>query len=119
MESLKTEGLHLDIEEMENTVFLRWKGISRHINPGSFLDPYLTKTLNNLKGKSLVMDFTQLETMNSSTMLPIIKFFKKLEDNKIESQIKYNNQLNWQKSSFLTLKIVTSQYTYVKIANDQ
>ena len=85
-----TEGLlTINIEEKENEVNLNWQGDSRDAEPAAFLDPYFREIIEAMKsnGKKLIIDFKNLNSMNSSTVLPILTFIRNLEESSITTEI--------------------------------
>jgi len=115
MNSLEIEGLKLELIEKDNMVILKWKGKSRHMNPAMILDPYFSGILNNLINKEFIMDFSQLDTMNSSTVPPILSFIKELEEKQIKTEIKYDSSLGWQYASFVPISTITQDYKFIKV----
>ena len=115
MNSLEMEGLKLELTEKSSKVILMWKGKSRHMNPAMILDPYFSEILDILANKEFTMDFSQLVTMNSSTVPPILSFIKELEEKRINTEIKYDSSLGWQSASFIPISTITRDYKYVKV----
>ncbi|MBN2533859.1 MAG: hypothetical protein JXB88_13270 [Spirochaetales bacterium] len=113
-----TEGLlTIAIEEKDNEVCLKLEGDSRDIEPAVFLDPYFKEIVEEMKskGKKLVVDFRNLNSMNSSTVLPIITFVRNLEEGSISTEIVFDLESNWQKASFIPLSAITKFYKFVKV----
>ena len=115
MQNYKNNQLEIKITENENLVILKWLGHSRTLDPAVELNPYLNGVLNELQGKSILVDFTELVSMNSSTIMPIIFFIRKLEEHAVVSEILYNGKLSWQKASFIVIAEIIKNYKNVKI----
>jgi len=115
MHSLEVEGLKLELIEDNNKVILHWIGKSRHMNPSMLLDPYFESIIPDLVNKEFIMDFSKLETMNSSTVPPILSFIRNLEDNGIPTEVKYERSLSWQTASFVPLATITCNFRFVKV----
>ncbi len=118
MKELLCGKLNIIIEEENNIVRMTWLGESREINPSSFLDSYLKEFARQIKdypGKNMVVDFSKLHTMNSSTVKPILLFIRLLELESINSEILYDDKSSWQRASFITLAAITRFYKFVKI----
>jgi len=109
--------LKINIENKENEIYLNWEGDSRDIDPASFLDPYLAGITEQIKtlGKKLIVNFKDLNSMNSSTVLPILKFIKNLEKESIQTEIIFDEESSWQKASFIPLSAITKLYKFVKV----
>ncbi|MCP4606445.1 MAG: hypothetical protein GY847_39055 [Proteobacteria bacterium] len=94
---------------------LSWLG---QIDSGDISDQvngYLDELIVTLKGKKLEMSFASLDYMNSSAVPPIIKFIRKLDSNKIETEITYSKEIEWQASSFRALRVMSKAFTYITI----
>lgn len=115
MKSLESEGLKIEAAEDNGKVTLTWKGKSRNMTPELILDPYFAEIIPNLTGKVLTVDFSQLQTMNSSTVPPILSFIRNLEEKQIQTEVKYDCCLGWQCASFIPLSTIIRNYKYVKI----
>ncbi len=118
MKELLCGKLNIIVEDEPNNITMTWLGESREINPSSFLDPYLTEVVTQVKtknNKSLVVDFTKLHTMNSSTVKPILLFIRLLEEKGVKAEILYDDKLSWQRASFLALAAITRFYKFVKV----
>lgn len=118
MKELLCGKLNIILEEENNIIKMTWLGESREINPSSFLDPYLKEFAEQIKnnpGKSMIVDYSKLHTMNSSTVKPILFFIRLLEQESIHSEILYDDKSSWQRASFLTLAAITKFYKFVKI----
>lgn len=115
MKVLEYEDLKIDVTEVDNVVKVSWIGKCRTLNPEHILDTYLAQLTQFVKGKKLIVTFDKLDSMNSSTVPPLLTFIKTLEENCIESQFLYNDQEDWQRASFKPLSVIAGRYEYVKI----
>ncbi|MBN2737459.1 MAG: hypothetical protein JXR70_10800 [Spirochaetales bacterium] len=115
MENLHEGDLILSVSASGKQVILKWQGESRSKDPAGFLDPYLSNLVHSLDDNDLVVDFRELESMNSSTVLPIINLIKKLEEKTINTEILYNENSSWQKASFIPLSAITKIYKHIKV----
>ncbi len=115
MKPLVYEDLEIDVALKEDLVIVDWIGKCRTLNPERVLDSYLIQIINIVKGKKLEVRFDKLESMNSSTVPPILTFIKTLEENGIESSFLYNDREDWQRASFKPLSVISGKYKFVKI----
>ncbi len=101
------QSLVISTFEDEQTFTLKFAGKSTEREPGRFITPILNDSIQYLfdKNKQLVLDFFDLEYMNSSTITPIIKFFDKIKKSKQQTLIYYNQSLRWQEMSFSALLV--------------
>lgn len=99
--------LTLKLLEKENAVVLEWAGMSMAREPGQFLLPILSKALDlGLQtSKPLVIDFQQLEYLNSSTISPVIRILEHARRGHGRVKVLYKKGLKWQALSFTALEI--------------
>ena len=100
MESLINDKFSIII----NANVISWIGKITMMNPGEVLDKYLIDIANQFKETDILIDFSKLEYMNSSSIPPILRFFKLcgLSKNKI---IVYYNR--YQKRNFIAFKTIS------------
>ena len=118
MKELLTGKLNIILDIDDKLVTMTWLGESRDINPSAILDPYLTEFIKSVKvenGMKILVDFSKFHSMNSSTVKPILLFIRMLEENFIPADIIYDEEVSWQKASFVSLGIVTRTYQYVNV----
>ena len=99
--------LHVEVDQADEAVRLRFLGKSMLREPGEFLLPLLLKTLSDaIDGKRrIVLDFRELAYMNSSTLTPVIKILERARVGKGEITLVYRKALKWQDISFSALVI--------------
>lgn len=115
MEPLNYEDLKIEVVNFDTYIKVSWSGKCRALNPEHILDDYLEKLNSYATGTKLVVNFDKLESMNSSTVPPLLTFIKNLESSKIHTVFEYNIDEDWQRASFKPLAIITGKFTYVKI----
>ncbi|OQY40398.1 MAG: hypothetical protein B6229_01875 [Spirochaetaceae bacterium 4572_7] len=115
MESLNYEDLNIEVLDLNTHIKVSWSGKSRTQNPENILDDYLAKLSKYSIGTKMVINFDKLESMNSSTIPPLLTFIKNLEENNIHAVFEYNVNKDWQRASFKPLTVITSKFNYVKI----
>ncbi len=98
-----------------NKYNMTWIGQSDDRNPSASLNPYLDSLIPALKGSQLVIEYTRLEYMNSSTVPPIIQFIKKLNLNKIKTLIHYDASSKWQSASFKALETLSLMMPHITV----
>ncbi|HYX93192.1 MAG TPA: hypothetical protein VE782_16620 [Myxococcaceae bacterium] len=99
--------LSLRLFETEDSVCLEWHGQSMAREPGRFLLPILSKALDLglQRDKRLVIDFQQLEYLNSSTITPVIRILEHARRGHSRVRILYSKALKWQALSFTALEL--------------
>ena len=115
MKSLVTKDLTIKPETRDGKIFIIWLGRSREMNPETILDPYLDDVVACAAESELIVDFSNLESMNSSTVPPILSFIKNLEKSNVTTKILYNGNLQWQRASFIPLSAIIKNYTYIEV----
>jgi hypothetical protein len=115
MKALEYEDLRIEVKEVDNIVSVSWIGKCRTLNPEHILDSYLAHLTQFVKGKKVIVSFEKLDSMNSSTVPPLLTFIKALEENSVESEFLYNDKEDWQRASFRPLSVIAGKYEYVKI----
>ena len=101
---------HLTLEKIvdEPSITIRFIGRSNERNPSKFIYPILSDALDQsaAEGQDIILDFKDLEYMNSSTITPILKILNKVkQEEAYQLTITYNKSLKWQDLSFSALKI--------------
>ena len=103
---IKVDNFEIKITEQLDKVKVQWLGRRESRNPAEILNPYFDNMINQLNGKSITIDYTLLEFMNSSTVPPIIKFIKACSLGGINTVVNYSKDLEWQNASFKPLQTI-------------
>lgn len=106
-ETFQNGELSLRFVESKNTLRVEWRGSSMAREPGQFLTPILWKALETAteQKKPLVLDFQELEYLNSSTLSPVIRLLEHARRGQGEVKVLYNKKLKWQSLSFTGLNV--------------
>lgn len=115
MNTFKEQSLEIKSENKLNECTIIWLGRSDLAEPVKSLAPFFQLILGQIPNRQLLMDFTKLEFMNSSTVPAIISFAKLLNEKGISSKIIYDNNQQWQRNSFRALQTVCMRLTNIKI----
>ena len=115
MENLKSKSLEIVISKVGNKTSVAWIGQSDEVNPGLILNPYLDSLVEKLKGGGVIVAFEKLDYMNSSTVIPIIRFITSLNDSGIKTTVTYDKKSKWQASSFKMLESLSLMLTHISI----
>lgn len=118
MESLLIDKLEIRVKKEGSHIYMKWLGRSDSRNPASYLNPYFTTLIPEIKNYSLEVDFNKLKFMNSSTVISIMLLMKLLNQDKIKTEISYDKNIHWQKTSFAALKKACEKLDYVKMKSD-
>jgi len=115
MEDYNISNLKITISETEDSLIMIWKGSSDSANPGDDLNPYFQDNVVNFQNKKLMIDFSELEYMNSSTVPPIIKLIGLLNSKNITTTIIYLKDSNWQRTSFKALESIVKSMNNIEV----
>ncbi len=102
-----TQGdLSLEMVERNGELRVTWRGTSSEREPSRFLVPVLTAALERAREASLplVLDFRELEYMNSSTFTPVVKCLDDSRRLGIPVVLEYSLSRKWQSLSFSALR---------------
>jgi hypothetical protein len=99
--------LTLRLVDGPESVRLLWQGQSVAREPAPFLVPVLTKALElgSRNNRPIVIDFQELEYLNSSTITPVIRVLEQARRGKQEVTVVYRKDLKWQAMSFTALEL--------------
>ena len=116
-ESFVSNLLRIEVQEDNNTIVAHWSGKSVDRNPGKFITPILVSLLNksNDLKKRIILDFQNLDYMNSSTITPVIKILERAKRGKAQVTVLYKKLVKWQELSFTALEIFKTRDKRVKI----
>jgi anti-anti-sigma regulatory factor len=105
-ETFTHQQLSIELIEDEEAVLLQWRGRSDDREPGQFLVPLIVDALQRCGegARPLVMDFTALEYMNSSSFSPLTRLLGRSSLGKNRVRLEYSRARAWQRLSFTALK---------------
>jgi hypothetical protein len=109
--------LELNVSEDHDSVHVQWKGKSVDRDPSDFTTPILSKALEKCieKNKKLVLDFQELEFMNSSTITPVSKILELGKSRSARINVIYQKSKNWQELNFSALRIFETKDKQIEI----
>ncbi len=117
MKTHSSDLLKIEIDETKDSIVIKWLGKSTARDPGDFIIPILTDELKKAGGDiHVILDFCDLEYMNSSTMTPISKILESARSGKSRVSIHYSKSVNWQELNFSALKIFETKDKRIEIA---
>lgn len=119
MKDFKNADLTITVQKAGNTITMTWLGQSVAKDPTSELSPYLQRVIAESAGSHLIIQYNQLEFMNSSSVKVILQFISGLNAAGITTTITYNAKVSWQRLSFEALKTFARRMEYVSIQGDE
>jgi hypothetical protein len=98
--------LALELSRTGSELRLAWQGKSAERDPSRFLVPVLAEAMESARvhGLPLVMDFTGLDYMNSSTFTPVVKALDESRRLAVPVVLEYSLSRKWQALSFSALR---------------
>lgn len=96
-EKFENAGLYISVEKLGTSTTIRWSGVSDVREPAIQLTPFFLGLLRSIGEKPTVVDFRELEYMNSATVSPIINFVKTLDARGTQTTLLFNPEVPWQK----------------------
>lgn len=108
------DGLSVVIRQAGSGWVIRWSGESDTRNPQDFIKPIVDYMLDHMKSGSIVIDFTGLTFMNSSTVSPIIGMLKALNANSIDTRVEFSNT-EWQQTHLRCIKTISRVLNHVTV----
>lgn len=98
--------LVLELLHAPQELRLLWRGKSTEREPGPFLVPVLAEAFESARsaGVPLVLDFTGLDYMNSSTFTPVVKALDDSRRLSVPVVLEYSLSRRWQALSFSALR---------------
>ncbi len=106
-EKYNNELLHISVTEEPDHIRMHWSGKSIDRKPSIFITPILIKIFKRSveHEKRMILDFCEIEYMNSSTITPIIKILERARRSKAGVTVEYLANLKWQDLIFSALEI--------------
>ena len=106
-ETFANNLLNIKVTEDQDNILIHWSGKSIDRKPNKFITPILMKSLKRSidHEKKMILDFCNIEYMNSSTITPIIKILERAKRSKINVRVEYLDSLKWQQLIFSALEI--------------
>jgi hypothetical protein len=102
-----TQGeLTLELSNAGRELRLAWQGKSAERDPSRFLVPVLAEAMQSAAATTvpLVMDFSGLDYMNSSTFTPVVKALDESRRLGVPVVLEYSLSRKWQALSFSALR---------------
>ena len=115
MKEFKCEEFEIKVEETNNKIVMNWFGeaIGETISKGVM--SYFDDILEELIGKEIQIDFRKLILMSTSIIQQLMKLFHNLETNKINTEIIYSKDMDWQRTAFAAVEKITGMYKHITI----
>jgi hypothetical protein len=103
--TFQNKMLVVEMSENPEEILFQFTGKSIERDPGTFLNPLIHDALERLGVRRLVLNFSDLGYMNSSSVTPVIKLLNEIKAGGQSIRIVYAKALKWQELSFSALKV--------------
>lgn len=117
--TFEMEGLRVQVLDQGDSVRIVWHGVSETQDPELGIGQFLKDLLPSLAGKKVVVDFRDLDYMNSATTLTVLQLIRELSARELETELRYSTGAEWQRIAFRSLKTVTQTLPRVHIIGDE
>jgi anti-anti-sigma regulatory factor len=107
-------GLVISLNHTGNVATMTWLGTSDSREPSEFLDPVFRRVLGEIRDCELVIDFSGLEFMNSSTVSPIIALLKRVNSQGVKCSVQFSD-VDWQRTHMRCLQTIARVLPHVTV----
>ena len=108
IENLTKDSYHIEItiNEPDKEFILNWYGKVTDRSPDTVLTPYFNSIIeaSDSMKHSVILNFTKMDYLNSSTINCIIMLIRKLSAKNVKSKLIYSRSINWQALAFSTFE---------------
>jgi hypothetical protein len=89
----------LDLQiDLTGAVLVKWTGSANDRQPAAALNPFFERLLS--MGRYLRFDFSELQHISSTTLVVVLRFFKKLNAMGVGFDFRYDQSVSWQRMMF-------------------
>ena len=89
----------LDLQiDLTGAVLVKWTGSANDRQPAAALNPFFDRLLS--MGRYLRFDFSELQHISSTTLVVVLRFFKKLNSMGVGFDFRYDQSVGWQRMMF-------------------
>lgn len=114
-QKLVVDELTLEVIFEANQAKIIWSGVCENQEPELSISPFLQEQMSKLVGCNLTIDFLRCEYVNSASITLLFQLIKQLNARGIKTQILYNLEMEWQRITFRSVKIVTQTLSHITV----
>ncbi len=109
--------LSISVSEDDEAITAVWSGKSIEREPGKFITPLLMRLIKRCgeRDKRLLLDFRNIDFMNSSTITPLIKMLERAKRGSARMTVIYDSESKWQELIFSALTIFSTKDDQVSL----
>lgn len=117
--TFEMEGLRVEVLYQGDSARIVWHGVSETQDPELGIGQFLKDLLPSLTDKKVVVDFRDLDYMNSATTLTVLQLIRELSARELATELRYSTAAEWQRIAFRSIKTVTQTLPQVHIIGDE
>ncbi len=91
-----------------------WRGVSDARNPEAFLNETIRQIAEYVRGADVTVDFTELEYMNSATVVPLVGLIKTLDAGSTPILALFS-EVDWQRTHLNCMTIMGRSLKNVRV----
>lgn len=118
-QKLVLDELTLELIFDKNDVKMIWSGVCENQEPELSISPFLQAQMSKLAGCNLIIDFLKCEYVNSASITLLFQLIKQLNARGIKTEILYNLEMEWQRITFRSVKIVTQTLPHITVVGSE
>lgn len=101
------ERMRVSLVDYERQVLISWRGVFDALNPNQTLGEFLWKQQEGLRNRDVLIDFSKMEFLNSTTLAVMLRFVKELDAIILKLTLRFNTAESWQMVSFRCMKAIS------------
>lgn len=113
--SFAQERMRVTVIESEQQVIVTWRGVFDALNPNQTLGEFLTRQCEALRNRDVLVDFSKMEFLNSTTLAVMLRFVKDLDAVTQKLTLKFNTAESWQMVSFRCMKSISRALKHTEV----
>ncbi len=110
----KSDALLLIVDTSPGQATIRWKGVSDARYPGQFLSPIIRELGQNLRSSQVTVDLSEMEFMNSSTVMQVVSLIRLLDANGPPVRVVFSS-VAWQRTHYNCTSVLARTLKHTRV----
>lgn len=117
MDSIKIGSLDITLRDSAASIHVIWLGEADEREPRKMLLPFLEQVARRAmqEHKSVILDFSDLQFMNSACIGLVVAFLKALNGRNVQVEVRYNTAHDWQTLSMKCTRTIFARSESIAI----
>ncbi|HMU39330.1 MAG TPA: hypothetical protein PKE31_09980 [Pseudomonadota bacterium] len=115
IKTFEQEGLIIRFVQQTSLAKMIWMGVSDSRDPSKFLGSVTQTLLAEVHETPFEIDLRSLEYMNSATLGPLMSFIKALDQNGVQTVLRFNTAVDWQRINCQCMKAVVRTLKHISV----